>query len=120
MKVACRNWTFVAETPCGSVLLDVGERRLDLAREVDRVGAGLLLDRDDHGRLALEAGIAALDARREVHLRDLMQEDGLALLCRPPPCCAGPPAAWSGRRCGSGTRARAGRRSRRRCWCRSA
>ena len=47
--------------------------------QVDGVGAGLLLDDDDHGGLALVAGVAALHPRREVDLRHLVQEDRLAL-----------------------------------------
>ena len=52
MKVACRNWTLLAVTPCGQGLLDAVELRLDGARQADGVGGRLLLDADDDGGLA--------------------------------------------------------------------
>ena len=48
------------------------ERASISARQRDRVGAGLLLDGDDDGGLALVARIAALDAGGEVHGRHLL------------------------------------------------
>jgi hypothetical protein len=50
-----------------------------LAGEGHAVGAGLLLHRQDHRRLAPVAGVAALDGRRQLHLRHLLQRDGLAI-----------------------------------------
>ena len=101
-------------------LLNLAERGLDLAGQRDGVGARLLLDADDDGRLALVAGVAALDAGRELDGRDLLQQDRLAVAVERRRCWRGPRAAWSGRHCGSGIRGRSDRRSRRRCWCRTA
>jgi hypothetical protein len=56
------------------------QRVLDGLRQRDGVGGRLLLDAQDHGRLAFEAGIAALERRGERHLGDLAQQDGLAVL----------------------------------------
>ena len=55
------------------------ERRLDGAGERHRIGCGLLLNADDDGRLAIMAGIAALDARSEIDGGDLLQEDRLVV-----------------------------------------
>ena len=45
MKVACRNWTLVAETPGGSVFWMSASAASILRVSVDGVGARLLLDR---------------------------------------------------------------------------
>src|SRR5205085_7571293 len=50
---------------------------LDLAGQRHRVGGGLLLDADDHGRLAVVARFAAFHARSELDAGDLLEENGL-------------------------------------------
>ena len=120
MKVACRNWILVAVTPAGSVFWMLVELRLDRARQRDGVGGRLLLDAEDDGGLAHEAGVAALDARREVDLRDLAQQDRRGPGAWRPRGCAGPRgASVQADVADQVLAARAGRRSRRRCWRRS-
>ena len=60
-------------------LLDFAQRRFDPAGQRDGVGARLLLDADDDGGLALIAGVAALDAGRELDGRDLLEQDRLVV-----------------------------------------
>ena len=64
---------------CRQVLLDAVELRLDGPRHADRVGRRLLLDADDDSGSAHEARIAALDARGELDLGDLAQQDAVTL-----------------------------------------
>ena len=78
MKLACRNRIWSALMPCGK-LGQICERLLDLLGETHRVDAGLLFDRDDHGGLAHEAGVAALDLGCERDGRHLPQQDRAAL-----------------------------------------
>ena len=60
-------------------LLDDLQRGFDLLGQRHRIGARLLLDRQDDGRLAAIAGVAALDARGKIDARDLAQQHRLAL-----------------------------------------
>ena len=53
---------------------DLLQRPLDLARQRDRIDVGLLLDRDDDGRLAHVAAFAALHLGRELDSGDLAQK----------------------------------------------
>jgi hypothetical protein len=62
--------------------LQPDQRVLDGLGQRDGVGGRLLLDAQDDGRLAFEAGIAALGCRGEGDLGDLAQQDGLAILRR--------------------------------------
>ena len=49
-------------------LLDVVQRAVELSGQGQRVGAGLLLDAEDHCRLALGRALAALDRRADAHV----------------------------------------------------
>ena len=53
----------------------LGHHALDLGRDLDRIGAGLLLDGDDDGRLALDATVAAAEARAELDPCHLAEQD---------------------------------------------
>ena len=57
--------------------LNVLQSRLDPAGQRDGIGGRLLLDADDHGRLAVVAGFATFHARRELDAGDLLEEDRL-------------------------------------------
>src|SRR5262245_45306138 len=56
----------------------VGERRLDCSCELQSVGVGLLLDREDHRGLAHVACVPALDAGRVIDGGDLAEAYGNA------------------------------------------
>ena len=60
-------------------LADLRQRRLNLAREADGVDARLLLHGENHGGLAVHAGVAAHDLPAELHGGDIMQVHGDAL-----------------------------------------
>ena len=64
----------------GQRLVQCGHGLLDGLGERHAVGARLLLHRQDHGRLALVAGVAALDGRGQPNLGHLVQQDGLRVL----------------------------------------
>ena len=90
----------VAEIPAGKRLLDDLERGFDLVGQRHRIGAGLLLNRKDDGRLAAVSGVAALDPRGEIDIGDLAQQHRLVLPIRDRRCRAGRRGVWSRRHCG--------------------
>ena len=55
----------------GERALDVVQRLEDVAIERERVGARLLLNRENHGRLRVYAAVAARHRTAESHVRDL-------------------------------------------------
>ena len=61
---------------------DLLQGPLDLAGQGDRIDVGLLLDRDDDGRLAHVTGFAALHLGRELDGRDLAQKHRPAIHLR--------------------------------------
>ena len=80
MKLAWRKVTRGASMPAGrDAFSPTRASSMDL-RERDGVGGRLLLDAQDHGRLAFVAGVAALECRGEGHLGDLAHQDRLAVL----------------------------------------
>ena len=58
--------------------LQLGQRRLDRARQADGVCAGLLGDGENHRGLPVHARLAALEARAVFDPRDLAQRDRVA------------------------------------------
>ena len=50
------------------------ELSIEPRRELDRVGAGLFLDADDHRRLAVARSLAALERRAFTHVGDVADE----------------------------------------------
>jgi hypothetical protein len=66
--------------PAGSDAFSPDQGVLDGLRQRDGVGGRLLLDAQDHRRLAFIAGVAALECRGEGDLGDLAHQDGLAVL----------------------------------------
>ena len=109
MKLAWRNTNLVGLDALRQRRRDLLQRPLDLAGQPDRIDIGLLLDRDDDGRLAHVAGFAALHLGRELDRRDLAQKHRPAIRPAPRPRCAGRPDWWCGRYSGSDIRANAGR-----------
>ena len=80
MKLAWRKVTFGASMPAGSEDFSPASASSMGQRQRDRVRGRLLLDAQDDGRFALEAGVAALGRCREGHLGDLAHQDRLAVL----------------------------------------
>ena len=67
----------VDDHACGQGFLDGGEFSLDLFGELDGVGAGLFLDREDDGGAAVDAGVAAFgEGAAEADLGDLAEGEG--------------------------------------------
>ena len=72
MKSAWRKFSFSMTTPGGKRSLEVVQHAVDLPREGERVGARLLLDAQDHRRLARDrtpcprAGSGASSTRRDL------------------------------------------------------
>ena len=58
-------------------LAQFGQRRLDLPRQLHGVGTGLFLYAENHRRLAVEAGITALDCGCKRHRGNLLEQDRL-------------------------------------------
>ena len=56
---------------------EISQRRFNLACQLHGIGTGLLLHAENHGRLAVEAGIATLDGRCERDVGDLSEQDWL-------------------------------------------
>ena len=65
MKFACRKSSDADRHPLRERPLDVGELALDPPRELERVGARLLLDREHDARLRVHRPVAALGRRAD-------------------------------------------------------
>ena len=61
--------------PLGQGLLDLVERGVDAFGQLERVGARLLLDADDHRRARVVRAVAALDRRAFTHGREIPNQD---------------------------------------------
>ena len=78
MNVAWRNWTSVGRHARRASRAAARGSCASIWRVMrDRVGVGLLLDAEDDGRLAVEAGVAALGAGGEIDVGHLAQRDRL-------------------------------------------
>ena len=82
MKFACRKRIWSAFTPAGKPALASFSACSIEPREPHRVDARLLLDRDDDRWRAHVPCVPALQARGEIHVSDLLHQDGPAIHIR--------------------------------------